>query len=113
MGGIHRQKVQTKHATIQTNIKMALSKKSVDIATKILRTVNPKLGRGIIKYKGEEDTQRVLGRDKKSDGGWESVFAYLKNPTSEQLDTFNRLKGGIGNTSFVREENGFTKIGWF
>lgn len=94
---------------------MALSKKSVNKAISILRKIDTALPVGIVTDKGPHNQNpRVFGRDRKSDGGWESVFIYINNPTKEQLELFETLKNGISNTPFVRAgDNGSTKLGWF
>lgn len=94
---------------------MALSKHSVNKAVSILRKIDTTLPVGIVMDKGPYNQKpRVFGRDRKSDGGWESVFIYINNPTQEQLDLFERRKNEISNTPFVRAgDNGSTKLGWF
>lgn len=94
---------------------MALSAKSVNKAITILRKVDKTLPAGIVYDRGSINKQpRVFGRDRKSDGGWESVYIYVNNITESQLSIFNSQKGNIPNTSFIRDiGDGITKIGWF
>ena len=58
----------------------------------------------------------VLGWDKKTDGGWESIAFYVKAPSEELKGKFNELKGSIPNTSickpYFRNESIWC-FGWF
>lgn len=94
---------------------MALSKSSVGTAVKILKKIaETKLGILTVNEERQTLTGRVLGRDKKSDGGWESVFLNIKHITIEQRQSFESQKNEIGNSSFTKSMgDGITRIGWF
>ncbi len=96
---------------------MALSKKTVQEACKILKAVQPNIGklRSVQLHTPEAEQQNaILGYDRKSDGGWENIWMNVKDITLDQLYLFDRLKDNIRNTSYIKsEKNGITEIGWY
>lgn len=101
---------------------MALSKESVKIGRKILEEVNPDGARTFVDFTpvysneaievaGSQDC--IIGWSKKYDDGFGELFTNIKNIEPWQLDKFNELKEQVPNSSFCKEENGVTRLGWF
>ena len=94
---------------------MALSKHSVNTAISILKKI-ARTKQGILTFNDSRENLegRPLGKDKKSDGGYESVFLNIYNISQDELAYFNERKGEISNTSFVRSiGDNYTRIGWY
>lgn len=49
------------------------------------------------------DENKILGIDKKDDGGWESVFINIKKFSAEQLETWNLRKREVPNSASINE----------
>lgn len=95
---------------------MALSFLSVDKACSILQQVFPDLLPGIHPFDEEYPIRPgfVVGFGPKDDGGYENVFADVKNLSTDQEQLFIALKGGISNTHFIKDMGtGITRVGFF
>ncbi|MGZ3867364.1 MAG: hypothetical protein ACXVC2_12680 [Bacteroidia bacterium] len=102
---------------------MGLSKTSVELAWYILNEINPKANNSFIQdTQGDEAAQKredkILGFDKKSDGGYENVFMNVRNISEQQLEIWERRKGEIGNSPFsdtksISGDPNVRTLGWF
>lgn len=97
---------------------MALSIETTKKVWLILHEINPKANNSFIQNFTPGDDPKpdvILGCGKKYDGGWENVFMYVKDITQEQRNLFEKKRYGLGNTSFITdddEDQGFTCLGW-
>ena len=60
--------------------------------------------------------EKIYRSDKKSDNGAESLFFFIKNPTNEFLEKWNKLKTQVSNSSFdciYTLNNQYHTFGWF
>jgi hypothetical protein len=92
---------------------MALSKSSCKKAFEIfaaLTTINNKTP--LLRTEDNQyHEQKVIGIDKKQDGGWECLFINIKDVTPEQLQVWEQRKGEVHNSSSNREvQPGITRL---
>lgn len=100
---------------------MALSSRSVNDAKRILWQVFPNTAQQFLSIRNGEDEEAfaenlVVGYDRKIDGGYENVFANIRDIQPDQIKQFYSLAETIHNSTFCRELKeapGVTRIGWF
>ena len=97
---------------------MALSYQSYIKAKDILEDV-AQVGESFLPgylAKTEDDAwkpNRLISEGEKSDGGKESVWTVIENPTNEQIKIFERRKKEIHNSSIFKRKNNLAMFGWF
>ena len=66
-------------------------------------------------HEGNFPINTIIGHDRKSDGGYETIQLYIENITAEQLFLFHSNRNIIKNSSFIREpdSDNVTCIGWY
>jgi len=97
---------------------MALSftnvEKAYEVFNEIKETVLPELTinswpEDMAEWSSEQretpELNRVYGFDKKSDDGWENIYFFVENPSTELKDKFNELKGKVRNSSMAKPYN--------
>jgi hypothetical protein len=96
---------------------MALSQTSVRKAVNIFEEIAGPLKSAFIEQGQTDnryDQQKLIGSDKKEDGGWESIFINIKDISNEQLELWDSRKTQINNSSFCNEvQPGITRIGFY
>ncbi len=97
---------------------MALSYQSFITAKDILEDV-AKVGESFLPgYVAETEqdiwkTNRLIWEGEKSDGGKESVWTVIENPTNEQIEIFERRKGEINNSPIFKSKDNLVMFGWY
>lgn len=108
---------------------MALSYNSIQKAYKVFndlkKTVIPELSIPSFPQDmrdwSEDDREtpsenQVYGFDKKSDGGWENIIFFVKNPSEELKQKFDKLKDTVPNSSLSKPYSANESLwifGWF
>ena len=107
---------------------MALSfsavEKAYEVFNEIKKTTLPDLIIGsnppdIVTWDREDihrtQEKRVYGSDRKYDGGWESIFFWVKHPTRELKEQFENLRDKVPNSSYssYNEKVEMWEFGWF
>lgn len=60
--------------------------------------------------------EQIYGFSKMSDGGWENLVFFVKNPSQELKEKFDELKGRVGNSSINKpysKNKSLWIFGWF
>lgn len=106
---------------------MALSFKSVQKAYEVFHTIKKEhlpelqipswpqdMGEWTEEEKNNPPKMIVLGSDKKSDGGWESICFFVENPSKELLARFDELETQVPNSAIRAQRNTtLWRLGWF
>ena len=89
---------------------MALSFGSIEKAYKVFNTLELQhivafpsdLREADEREQDNPQEQQPYGIDRKSDFGWENLFFFIKNPTTEFIEQWDALKSSVPNSSFQK-----------
>lgn len=103
---------------------MALSFRAVEAAYKVFNKLKvehiPSWPEDMATWTKEEQknppVNTVLGWDKKSDSGWESIVFFVKDPSDHLRSSFDELKNTVPNSSISKPYHRNPSLwvfGWF
>lgn len=98
---------------------MALSKKDVEHAIKILKEICDyccvaKISERTWMYEEMPPMPNIIVcLGEKEDGGFDNVYIEIKNMNADVLEKFHKRKNEIHNSPIERKDDEITRIGWF
>lgn len=103
---------------------MGLSNHSIGIASDVMQELGlfgynwftPDFRYADEREKKHPRVETTYGIDQKCDNSWEELFFFIKNPSDEFIEKWNKLRGKVKNSSYMKkyEENpGYMQFGWF